>query len=97
MPSYLIMGTFTDKGLENIEGTIERGDRFKEIAKECGVEIKELMWLMGEHDVFCLAEAQDDHTVCNLLLRAGSRGFVRTASHRAFSKDEMTKIVQAMK
>ena len=69
MASYLMLGNFTDQGIRNVEETIKRGERFKEMAKECGVEVKELMWLMGDHDVFCIAEAENDHAITTLLLR----------------------------
>ena len=46
MASYLMLGNFTDQGIRNVEETIKRGERFKEMAKEGGVEIKELMWLL---------------------------------------------------
>ena len=96
MPSYLIMGKFTDQGIKNVRETITRGERFKEMAKGCGVEVKQLMWLMGDHDVFCIGEAKDDAAVCTLLLKSGSKGFVKTSSHRAFTKEEMSKIVSNM-
>jgi len=96
MPSYLIMGQFTDQGIKNVKETIIRGERFKEMAKECGVEVKQLMWLMGDHDVFCIGEAKNDAAIVTLLLKSGSKGFVKTSSHRAFNKDEMSKIVSNM-
>ena len=63
------------------------------MAKARGVEIQQLMWLMGDHDVFCIGEAKNDAAVATLLLKSGSKGFVKTTSHRAFNKDEMSKIV----
>ena len=96
MASYLMLGNFTDQGIRNVEETIKRGERFKEMAKECGVEIKELMWLLGDHDVFCIAEAENDHAITTLLLKAGSKGFIKTSTCRAFNKDEMSAIVEKM-
>ena len=34
MASYLMLGNFTDQRIRNVEGTIKRGERFKEMAKE---------------------------------------------------------------
>ncbi|MEE9258126.1 MAG: GYD domain-containing protein [Nitrospinaceae bacterium] len=96
MAQYLIMGNFTDAGIRNVKETISRGERFKEMARECGVEVRELMWLLGDYDVFSIAEAEDAHAVTAFLLSAGSRGFVKTCSFRAFTKDEMGAIVQKM-
>ncbi|MCH8857951.1 MAG: GYD domain-containing protein [Proteobacteria bacterium] len=94
MVNYLIMGKFTDLGIKNVKETIARSERFKEIAKECGVTIKEIMWLTGDYDVFSIAEAEDEKQIATLLLKAGSRGYVKTNSYRAFNKDEVTEMVK---
>ncbi len=94
MVNYLIMGKFTDLGIINIKETIMRSDLFKEMAKECGVTIKEIMWLTGDYDVFCIAEAEDEKKIATMLLKAGSRGYVKTNSYRAFNKDEVTEMVK---
>lgn len=94
MVTYLIMGKFTDLGIKNVKETIKRSERFKEIAKECGATIKEIMWLTGDYDVFCIAEAEDEKQIATLLLKAGSRGYVKTNSYRAFNKDEVTEMVK---
>jgi len=90
------MGQFTDAGIKNVKETIKRSERFEEMAKECGVQIKEIMWLLGDYDVFSIAEADNDEAICTLLLKAGSRGFVKTSSHRAFTKAEMEAITAKM-
>ena len=51
---------------------------------------------MGDHDVFCIAEAENDHAITTLLLKAGSKGFIKTSTYRAINKDEMGAIVQKM-
>ena len=43
MNTYLVMGKFTDQGIKNVKETTKRANRFKEIAKECGVKVKETM------------------------------------------------------
>lgn len=96
MVNYLIMGKFTDLGIKNVKETIARSERFKEMAKECGVTIREIMWLTGEYDVFSIAEADDEKKIVTLLLKAGSRGYVTTNSYRAFAKDEVTEMVKSL-
>ena len=94
MVNYLIMGKFTDLGIKNVKETIARSERFKEMAKECGVTITETMWLTGDYDVFSLAQAEDEKSIATLLLKAGSRGYVKTNSYRAFTKDEVTEMAK---
>ncbi|SVD57405.1 uncharacterized protein METZ01_LOCUS410259 [marine metagenome] len=96
MAKYHILGKFTDQGIKNVKETVKRSERFEEMAKGKGVEITEIMWLLGEHDVFCIAEAENDQTVTALLLQAGSLGFLTTSTSRAFTRDEMEDIVKQM-
>ena len=95
MVNYLILGKFTDLGIINAKTTILRADRFKEIARECGVTIKENMWLTGDYDVFSIAEAKNEKQIATLLFKAGNRGFVNTNSYQAFTKDEMTEMLKS--
>ncbi|MBI4382719.1 MAG: GYD domain-containing protein [Nitrospinae bacterium] len=94
MATYLIMGKFTEQGIRNVKETTARADRFKEIAKECGVEVKEIMWLLGDYDVINIVEADSDLSISALLLRVGAWGNVRTTTYRAFSNKEMDEIIK---
>ena len=96
MVRYHILGKFTDQGIKNVKDTVKRSERFKEMAKEKGVEITEILWLLGEHDVCCIAEAETDQAVTALLLQAGSLGSLTTSTSRAFTRDEMEGIVKQM-
>ncbi len=84
----------TEKGIQNLKDTVASGERFKEIGKECGVEIRELMWLMGDYDVCCIEESESDKEIGSLLFRVGSKGFVKTSSYRAFPSDKVQNLVQ---
>ena len=89
MPTYLIMGSFTDQGIKNVKETVNRGERFKEMAKECGVNIRELLWLMGDYDVFSIVDADSKESIMGLLLRASSKRFIKTTKFRAFHRGEI--------
>ncbi len=93
MATYLIMGKFTDQGIKNIKKTIDRSEKFEETAKEFGVQIREIMWVMGDFDVFAIAEGKDDQSVCALLLKTGAWGNVHSTTFRAFPKSEMESVV----
>ena len=51
---------------------------------------------MGQFDVMTVVDAPDDATLTALLLSAGALGNLHTQSLRAFSADEMGKIVGKM-
>jgi len=94
MPTYLILGRLTEKGIQNLEKTVASADRFKEIGKECGVEIRELMWLTGDYDICCVAESESDRAIGTLLFRVGSKGYVKTSSFRAFPSEKVQNLIK---
>jgi len=96
METYLIMGKFTEQGIQNIKQTTERADRFKEIAAQFGISVKDIYWLTGDYDVVNIVEAPDDKALQALLVRVGSWGNVRTTTFRAFAKNEMDSILAKM-
>lgn len=97
MAIYLIMGKFTSQGIKNVKQTTERSDRFKEIAAEFGIKVRDIFWLLGEYDVVNIVDAPDDQSVQALLLRVGAWGNVTTTTFRAFAKGEMEDVINKMK
>jgi uncharacterized protein with GYD domain len=96
MATFIVLSSFTEQGIRNVKETINRSEAFKEIAKKSGVTIKDIYWTLGSHDTVVVFEAPDDETATALLLRVSSRGFVRSETLRAFSFDEMTKVIGKM-
>lgn len=96
MAIYFIMGKFTSQGIKNVKQTTERSDRFKVIAAEFGIKVKDIYWLFGEYDVVNIVDAPDDRAIQALLLRVGAWGNVTTTTFRAFAKEEMNDIIAHM-
>ncbi|NIP99336.1 MAG: GYD domain-containing protein, partial [Nitrospinaceae bacterium] len=69
---------------------------FKETAREHGVHIREVLWIMGNYDICAIAEAADDQTACSLLLKVGAWGNVRSTTYRAFDREEMVNMVKRL-
>ena len=96
METYFIMGKFTQQGIQNIKQTTERADRFKEIAAQFGITVKDIYWLIGDYDVVNIVEAPDDKALQALLVHVGAWGNVRTTTLRAFGKSEMGAVLEKM-
>lgn len=96
METYLVMGKFTQQGIQNVKQTTERSDHFREIAEKFGIKVKEIYWLLGEYDVINIVEAPDSQALQALLVRVGAWGNVRTTTLRAFNKNEMDGILEKM-
>jgi len=93
MATYIVLGQFTDQGVRNVKESTKRAEALKEMAKRVGATVKEVYWTMGAYDIATIVEAPDDATVTALLLSVGALGNVRTQSLRAFSADEMGRIL----
>jgi uncharacterized protein with GYD domain len=96
MATYIVLGTFTDQGIRGVKDTTKRAEAFKAMAKKAGATVKDLYWTLGRFDVITVVDAPDDATLTALLLSAGALGNLHTQSLRAFSADEMGKIVGKM-
>jgi uncharacterized protein with GYD domain len=93
MPTYIVLGNFTDQGIRNIKDTTKRASAVKEAAKKVGASVKNLYWTLGPYDVVTVVDAPDDQSVAALLFSIGSLGNVRTQSLKAFEADEIERIL----
>lgn len=96
MATYIVLGNFTDQGIRNVKETTRRADALREMAKKVGATIKEVYWTLGQYDVVTIVEAPDDGSLTGLLLSVGGLGNVRTQALRAFTADEIGRIVSKM-
>ncbi|MEQ1614334.1 MAG: GYD domain-containing protein, partial [Hyphomicrobiaceae bacterium] len=74
----------------------ERAEAFRQIAAKAGATVKEIYWTLGSHDIVAICDAPDDETATALSLSIASRGNVRSETLRAFTGDEMKKILAKM-
>jgi len=96
MVTYVVLAKFTDQGVRNAKDSPKRADAYKQMAKTFGVIVKEILWTQGRYDVVTIVDAPDEAAAMSLSLSLGALGNVRTETLRAFSADEMTKIVGNM-
>ena len=93
MVTYIGLMNFTDKGMQSIKDTTKRAAAAKEMAAKLGVNMREIFWTMGECDLVCVLEAEDEQTLTAFSLAIALQGNVRSRSLRAFPAAEMDKIV----
>lgn len=93
MPTYVALLTFTDQGLRNVKDTSKRAEAAKEAAKKFGATIKDIYWTLGQYDVVATIDAPDDASATAFCLSIGMAGNVHTQTLRAFSADEMSRII----
>ncbi|HJU24270.1 MAG TPA: GYD domain-containing protein [Casimicrobiaceae bacterium] len=96
MSTYIVLSTFTDQGIRAIKDTTKRAEQVRELAKKMGIETRSLYWTIGRYDVVATFEAPNDEAMTALSLAISSKGFVRTQTLRAFSKDEVSGIIDKL-
>ena len=88
MPSYVILGKFTDQGTKSIKDTTQRAKALRETAKPMGITVKDVYWTLGRYDVVLIAEGQEKD-VAALLLKVASMGNLKMETLRAFTGAEL--------
>ena len=97
MPTYIVLGTFTDQGIRGVKDTTKRAEAVRAAAKKLGVTVKDLYWTIGQYDVALVADAPDEAAMTAFGLSVGAAGNVRTQTLRAFTADEIGPILGRVK
>lgn len=93
MASFVILGSYTEQGVQNIKDLPTRVAAVKEAISAAGGRMIAFYLTMGEYDFLSVVESPDDETAAQLLLQTNMQGNVRTKSLRAFTEDEAAAIV----
>jgi len=93
MATFITTIKFTQQGIKGIDETTKRAAALKKSARKIGVKVNEIYWTLGDHDGVLIFEAPDDETATALLLDLGAAGNVHTTTVRAFTSNEMDKIL----
>ena len=88
MPTYIILGHFTDQGIHSIKDSPKREEAFRKLCEKVGAKVKEAYRTMGRYDVAAIVDAPDDVTMNAVVYSLGSLGNVRTETLRAFTRQE---------
>lgn len=93
MASFVILGSYTEQGVQGVKDLPTRVANVKAAISAAGGRMIAFYLTMGEYDFMSVVEAPDDETAAQLLLQTAMQGNVRTKSLRAFTEDEAAAIV----
>ena len=94
---FITLMNFTDLGVRNIKDTVGRAKAFREMAhSKFGVEVRDVLWTLGEYDLMAITDAPDEETATALALALSSLGNVKVQTLRAFNAKEMSGILAKM-
>jgi len=93
MATYISLINWTDKGIGQFKNTLERAEAAKQLCAKFGGKFKDIYWTVGPYDIVVISEARDDEGATAFSLALGAQGNVRTTTLRAFTADDMRRIV----
>jgi uncharacterized protein with GYD domain len=94
MATYVVLVNFTEQGVRHIKQTTERSEELAHAAATFGIRVKDIYWTMGSFDAIFTADGPDDETMTAFVGRMASLGNIRTQTMRAFSAEEMDRILK---
>jgi uncharacterized protein with GYD domain len=96
MPAYVTLFNFTEQGIRNVKESPNRAKAAAEAIKGVGGRFIGIWWLLGQYDGLVVVEAPDDETVTRFLMATGMQGNIRTTTMRAYSEDEMARLIAGL-
>ncbi len=96
MPSYLVLGNYTDEGVRNIKDSPSRLQAAKQAVKDVGGRVIFFYLTFGQYDFASLVEIPNDEVAAAILLRLGGEGNIRTTTLKAFTEDEYQGIIASV-
>lgn len=96
MAHYIALCNWTDQGIRTVDSTVERAKAARQLFQAVGAQITEVYWTVGPYDVVVHFEAPDDETATRAAMAVGRGGNIRTTTLRAFSAQEMERIIQGL-
>lgn len=96
MPTYVSLLHWTDQGIRKVKQTTKRAKALQAMAGKMKVKVREIHWTIGRYDVVVVMDAPDDEAISRLMLGLGALGNVRSETLRAYSPQEMTRLLKGM-
>ena len=92
MPTYIVLGTFTDQGIRTVREGPQRQQATRERAERLGGRLLSAHVTQGHYDLVLMVEFPDEPSAAAFLLETGEQGNLRTETLRAFTPEEMEQV-----
>ena len=96
MPTYVALYKLTDQGIKNIKNAPQRIEDGIKGFQAMGGKVIGFYTVMGEYDYVSIGEAPNDEVAMTFALALGSLGNVRTTTLRAFTPEEIAKLIKKL-
>ncbi|MFP8957627.1 GYD domain-containing protein [Natrialbaceae archaeon A-CW3] len=96
MPTYVLLTTFTQQGVENVRDSPRRTEHAREMIESLDGTWHDFFITIGRYDGLVVADFPDDATAAQAVFTLAESGNVTVEPLQAFTLDEFRDIVDAM-
>jgi uncharacterized protein with GYD domain len=96
MPTYIGLFKWTAQGIQNVKNTVTRVEEVRAQVDQAGGRLVGSWWTQGAYDLVAVTEWPDDESVSAFMLSLALVGNVRSETMRAFTAEEMQRIIQKL-
>ena len=96
MPTYVVLGKYTDQGGRNINDAVTRLIAVQQRLQDAGGKMLRWHMTLGEYDLVTIIEVPSDDDVLQLALEVATVGNLRTTTLRAFTQEQVAAVVSKL-
>ena len=96
MPTYIGLLKWTEQGVKDVKQSLTRQEEGHAAIERAGGRVIGSWWTQGAYDVVVVAEFPDDETASAVSLATAMRGTVRSETMRAYTRQDMQRILDKL-
>ena len=93
LATYIVLYRFTAEGRKNIKRSVERAADIRKQNEPRAFKVVGMYWTQGRYDLISLVDAPSEEAMVAGLFNIAEAGNVESETLRAFTAEEMRKIV----
>lgn len=93
MPTYLMLSTLSEQGLQTLRANPDRVREVNKDVEEMGARVLHQWFLLGPHDFVNVVEAPDAAAIAKVSVALGARGSVHTESYEMLEVDDLLSLL----
>jgi uncharacterized protein with GYD domain len=96
MQMYISLINWTEQGLKNVKDSPKRFAVAKQAIEKAGVKFHSVYYTLGRYDMIGVIEAPNDEIMARVILSLASQGNLHLETLKAFSIEEMAKVLEGL-
>ena len=96
MPYYVVLGNYTDKGIQAVKAAPDRMAGAAARVEKLGGRIEAIYFTLGAHDFVGIFEFPDDETMLTFSMGTGKEGNIRFTTLKAFPKSQAVELIDKL-